>query len=384
MMTRSGWRVGILVTGFLFAGMAQGASATFKLGLVKMVALPTLGGIDDNAFDINNHGVIVGYSKNANLARRAVRWQGGLIDDLGIPASSYRSIARGINDNGEIVGLYGDPDEYHYQAFYWSAGTGAITLNRSLYPGTSFDQFYVGMARAINGGGVIVGSIEASGVDGLVPYKRCYRSLPIRWDNPYATPKILHCSEVGDGPNSASAINSMAVIAGYEYNGASPDNGFRWKNGVTTHVPAPVLGSNPRLASLNDAGMFVGSADMLGATTVAIRWTGTSGSEWLGTLAGGNNSRAADVNAQGFVTGTSEMLIEGPVPDQIQNRAFLFHPDFGMVALPVPPGMDPQWTSCDGNALDDREKTGGILHVVGRCGPRAIKWTIKVREDSSR
>jgi len=383
MVTRSLWRAGILVTGFLLAGMAQGASATYKVGLVKMTTLATLGGGDDNAFDVNNHGVIVGYSKNPNLARRAVRWQGGLINDLGIPSSSYRSIARGLNDNGEIVGLYGDPDEYSYQAFYWSAGTGVITLNRSLYPGQPFDAFYVGMARAINASGVIVGSIEASGVDGLVPYKRCYRSLPIRWDNPYATPKILHCSEAGDGPNSASAINSDAVIAGYEYNGASPDNGFRWKNGVTTHVPAPALGSNPRLAGLNDTGVLVGSANMLSTATIAIRWAGTGGSEWLGTLTGGNNSRAVDVNAQGFITGTSEMAIEGESA-VIQNRAFLFHPDFGMVALPVPAGMDPQWTSCDGNALNDRVKTSGIILVVGHCGPRAIKWTVKVREDASR
>jgi probable HAF family extracellular repeat protein len=380
MMARSGWRVGILVAGFLFAGMAQGASATYEVGLIKMTALATLGGGDDSAIDINNHGVIVGYSKNPGFSRRAVRWQGGLISDLGTPASSYRGFARGINDNGEIVGFYGDPDEFNYQAFYWSAGTGVITLNRSLYPGKSFDSSYVGMARAINDSGVIVGSIEASALDGDVPFKRCYRSLPVIWENPYATPRILHCSEAGDGPNSAAAINRSAAVAGYDYNGSSPDTGFRWKNGVTTSVPAPVFGSNPRMAGINDAGMLVGSADMFGATMIAVRWTGAGGSEWLGTLAGGNTSRAVDVNAQGFITGTSEMLIKGGASsDVIQNRAFLFHPDFGMVALPVPPDMDDLWTSCDGNALDDRVKSSGIVHVVGHCGPRAIRWSVQVR-----
>jgi hypothetical protein len=86
------------------------------------------------------------------------------------------------------------------------------------------------------------------------------------------------------------------------------------------------------------------------------------------------------VNTQGFITGTSEMLIEaGADPAMILNRAFLFHPDFGMVALPVPAGMDPLWTNCEGNAINDRVKTTGTLHVVGRCGPRAIKWTVQVR-----
>jgi probable HAF family extracellular repeat protein len=380
MKNQFGWRGGFLVSGFLVAGMAQAGPAAYEVGLIKVTVLGTLGGGDSSAYDVNNRGVIVGYSKNPHLERRAVRWQGGVIRDLGVPASSYRSIARGINDHGEIVGLYGDPDEFNYQAFYWSAGTGVITLNRSLYPDKPFDSSYVGMARAINDSGVIVGSVEASGLDGDVPYKRCYRSLPVRWETAYAMPKILHCSEAGDGPNSASGINREGTIAGYEYNGTSADNGFRWKNGATTHVPAPLFGTNPRMAGISDAGVLVGSADMTDTTTIAIRWSGTGGSEWLGTLPGGNTSRGTDVNSQGFITGTSQMLIQGGAsPDEIQDRAFLFHSDFGMVALPVPPDMPALTTSCDGNALNDRVKTSGILYVVGRCGPRAIKWTVQVR-----
>jgi probable HAF family extracellular repeat protein len=379
-MKNRGMRAAMLVAGILLGGMVQAAAPIYRVGLIKTKVLAALGSGDSNAFDINNHGVIVGYSKNADLARRAVRWQHGVVLDLGTPASSFRGVARGINDNGEIVGLYGDPDEFNDQAFYWSAGTGVVTLNRSLYPGRSFDSSYVGLARSINDAGVIVGSIEASALDGDVPFKRCFRSLPVRWESAYARPQILHCSEAGDGPNSAAAINGSGSIAGYEYNGASPDNGFIWKNGATTHVPAPLFGANPRMAGINDAGMLVGSADMTGTTTIAIRWTGAGGSEWLGTLPGGDTSRATDVNAQGFITGTSRMRIDGGVSDdEIQDRAFLFHPDFGMVALPVPPDMPALWTSCDGNALDDRVKSTGTLHVVGRCGTRAIQWTVQVR-----
>lgn len=382
MKDRSSWRAGIVVAGFVFAGMAQSAPQTYHVNIIKMTVLGTLGGGDSSAYDVNNRGVIVGYSKNTALARRAVRWKDGAISDLGTPASSYRSIARGINDNGEIVGLYGDPDEFNYQAFYWSAGTGVITLNRSLYPGRSFDSSYVGAARAINNSGIIVGSVEASPLDGDVPFKRCFRSLPVRWANAFAPPRILHCPEAGDGPNSASGINSSGSIAGYDYNGSSADVGFQWKDGATTHVPAPFLGSNPRMVGINDAGVLVGSADMTGTTTIAIRWTGSGGSEWLGTLPGGETSRATDVNAQGFITGTSQMLIKGGAsPDVIQDRAFLFHTDFGMVALPVPVDMSGPDTSCDGNALNDRVKSSGIIYVVGRCGTRAIKWTVQVREN---
>jgi len=380
MGTRSRMQVGMLVAAFLFTGMAGGATATYHVGLIKVTELTTLAGGESNAFDINARGVIVGYSRDANLARRAVRWQNGAIRDLGTPSSSYRSIARSINDNGEIVGLYGDPDEFNYQAFYWSAGTGVVTLSRSLYPAKSFDSSYVGMARAINDSGVIVGSIEASALDQDVPFERCYRSLPVRWDNPFAAPKILHCPAAGDGPNSASDINRLGWIAGADDNGASPDKGFVWKNGKTTQMPAPALGANPRGVGINDAGMLVGTADLLGATQ-AIRWTGSGGSEWLGTLPGGSTSRASRVNDQGFIAGTSGMLVAGDeyTPDTILDRAFLFHPDFGMIALPVPPDMPGLSTTCDGNALDERDKTSGILHVVGRCGARAIKWTVQIR-----
>jgi len=380
MTNQLGRRAGSLAMGFCFAAMAQAAPATYRVGLIKMTLLGSLGGGASSAYDVNNHGVIVGYSKDTHLARRAVRWQGGIVHDLGTRAGTYHSVARGINDNDEIVGLYGDPDEFNYQAFYWSAGTGVITLSRSLYPRKPFDSSYVGLARAINNAGVIVGSVEASGLDGDVPFERCYRSLPVRWENAYAKPRILHCSEAGDGPNSAAAIDSAGSITGYEYNGESPDNGFLWTNGVTTHVPAPLLGTNPRLVAISDAGVVVGSADMTGTRMMAIRWTGSGGSEWLGTLPGGETSRAADVNGQGFITGTSQMLIAGGTwPDEIQDRAFLFHSDFGMVALPVPPDMPGPWTSCEGNALNDRVKTSGVLYVVGRCGSRAIKWTVQVR-----
>lgn len=381
MDTRNGWRAGIVVMGLLFAALAHAATPKYYVGpIIKMTDLGTLGGGEASAYDINNRGVIVGYSKNPQLVRRAFRWQNGVMTDIGTPASSGRSIARGINDRGEVVGLYGDPDEYSYQAFYWSAATGVVTLNRSLYPNRTFNSKYVGIARAINDQGVIVGSIEASGLDQSVPYKPCYRSLPVRWDNPFAKPHILLCADAGDGPNSGSDINASGWIAGYEYNGASADNGFVWKNGATTHVPAPLFGQNPRGVGINDAGLLVGSADMLGTTTIAMRWTGSGGSEWLGTLPGGEASRATAVNEQGFITGTAEMTLVDDASDEvIQDRAFLFHPDFGMIALPVPSDMVAAYTSCDGNSLDDRAKTTGAIHVVGRCGPRAMKWTVQVR-----
>src|ERR1044071_6053757 len=178
MRTRFRTRLGVLALGFLSISMAQGATSLFYIDRVKVTDLGTLGGVEANALDINNRGVIVGYSKDTTMTRRAFRWSGGVMTDLGTPTSSARAIAQGINDRDEIVGFYGDPDEFNYQAFYWSAGTGVVTLNRSLYPSEPFDSSYIATAKAINNQGVIVGKIEASGTDHDVPFEPCYRSLP--------------------------------------------------------------------------------------------------------------------------------------------------------------------------------------------------------------
>src|SRR3954468_20055865 len=92
MKTRFNTRLGTLAWGFLAASMAQGA--TYYVANVTMTDLGNLGGAEANANDINNQGVIVGYSKNPNDVRRAFRWQNGVMTDLGTPGTNARSIAQ--------------------------------------------------------------------------------------------------------------------------------------------------------------------------------------------------------------------------------------------------------------------------------------------------
>jgi probable HAF family extracellular repeat protein len=354
-------------------------AATYYVANVSTTDLGTLGGAEAGAIDINNRGVIVGYSTNARLVRRPFRWQGGVMTDLGTPASSFRSLAFGINDYDEIVGQYGDPDELNWQAFYWSAGTGIVTLNRSLYPKQPFDSSYVGVARAINNNGTIVGTIEAAGFDHDVPLLPCYRSLPVRWSSAYSKPKILHCPEGNDGingTNGASDINDSNRIVGYEVPSSSDESGFIWKAGVTTHAVAPLFGSHPRAYGINESGMVVGTADLFGSIHEAFRWNGAAGAQWLGILPGGSTSQALEVNDEGFVTGSSDARIEGS--SELVYRAYLWHKDFGLFALPVPAGLDPTTTACGANSLNNL-KASGLVQVVGGCGKRAILWNVRVR-----
>lgn len=372
MKTRFRMRSGILALALLSASIANGA--TYFVHSVTVTDLGTLGGPDATAVDINNRGVIVGYAKNVDDTRRAFRWQNGTMTDLRTPGFHSRSIAEGINDYDEIVGTYWGPDydEWENEAFYWSGPTGVVTLNRSLYPGEPYDSSYVAMAKAINNRGQIVGKVEAGGLDHDIPSKPCYRSLPVAWPNQLATPRILHCPETVGGPNSGADINDSTWIAGYETNG-----GFLWKSNTTTHVPAPFFGTNAKAVGINESGVVVGSASF-GTQRRAIRWDGVSASTWIGTPPAGGNSDAREVNDQNFIAGTTGAMVEGT--GQPRDRAYLWHADFGIYVLPVPAGMTPSTTTCDGNALNNLVAATNTIQVVGRCGTRALRWTVRVQQ----
>jgi len=377
MKTRPGLQLCSSLFALLVAALAH--SATYYVDSITVTDLGTLGGDQSYASDINNRGDIVGFAKDASMKRLAVRWHGGVIQDLGTPASSAFSYADGINDLGEIVGKFGDPSEFEYRPFYWTVGTGMVAMDRSLFPGDPLDTLYVGMAHAINNKGMITGDINKDFTTFTVP---CRKSLPVAWDNAYAAPYILHCTEDIGSYNHASDINNSGWVVGSEGNGSGPTYGFVWKSGVTTHIPNPFLGNQVDANGINDGGVIVGSAKMLGVATRAILWDGVSAtSTWLPVLTGGSMSYATEINDQNFASGTADMFISHPfLPGQVKNRAFLWHTALGMYPLPVPPGYVPLTTNCDGTSLNNWISSTGVIKVVGACGKHAVLWTVVVKK----
>jgi probable HAF family extracellular repeat protein len=120
----------------------------------KAQPLPTVGSDPDGvAFAINDQGQAVGDSGICAGAIHAVLWENGTafpLPDLGTGA-----IAQGINNQGQIVGTVGSPDGTTQYAALWQ--NGAIT-NLGTLP-----EEFAALATGINNRGQVVGSTLDSG-----------------------------------------------------------------------------------------------------------------------------------------------------------------------------------------------------------------------------
>ena len=122
----------------------------------KAQPLPTVGNDPDGfAFAINDQGQAVGYSGTCTRAIHAVLWENGTaipLPDLGFPRSN---IASGINNQGQIVGRSRSADGTTFLAVLWE--NRAIT-NLGTLPGD-----FAAWATGINSRGQVVGSTLDSG-----------------------------------------------------------------------------------------------------------------------------------------------------------------------------------------------------------------------------
>jgi probable HAF family extracellular repeat protein len=130
-----------------------------------MTALPTLGGNNGNANQINNRGQIAGNTENTTfdptclapaLEQKPVVWRNGTIEqELPIPSGDTDGIAIGINDLGEVVGSSGICGSINLHGLLWQSGlfTDLGSLGGSL----------VTLPQSINNRGQVVGFSDLAG-----------------------------------------------------------------------------------------------------------------------------------------------------------------------------------------------------------------------------
>jgi len=138
------------VVGYSYTAAFQPHAFLWQNG--TMTDLGTLvGGTQSVADDINNEGQVVGYSETAAGEQHAFLWQNGSMTDLGTLGGSSSS-ARGINDQGQVVGVSSTATNGH--AFLWQ--NGSMTDLGTLGEDGNQAYYYSG-AHGINDQGQVVG-----------------------------------------------------------------------------------------------------------------------------------------------------------------------------------------------------------------------------------
>lgn len=239
-----------------------------------LIDLGTLGGDWSKAYGINDSGQVVGQSRDSDGESFAFLWSEGTMTNLGTLDGHPSSIARGINNLGQVVGRASFP----WRALLWSDGTMTqVSMAHS-------------MAYDINDLGQIVGS--ASNSDGDIH--------AFLWSDGTATDLG---TLGGFDSSSADGINNSGQVVGscWSFSGGWTSKAFLWADGTMTDL-GTLGGERSGAEAINNSGQIVGWAENSDGDAPAFLWSDGTMTE-LGTL-GANWGVAWAINDLGQVVGT--------------------------------------------------------------------------------
>jgi probable HAF family extracellular repeat protein len=278
-VTRRLWGVSavlVALSGWL-APAADSAPRTVRF-------LGDLGGGLSWPLDINDDGLIVGYSETQPDApfggpTHAFVWDGAM-HDLGVAAVGDSSVALGVNESGLIVGGSGA------LPVFWSD---RVIHSLPLPPG-----HLSGNARAVNDGGVIVGQTATFEPPGFTV------SHAAVWKN--GVPRLLP-SLPGARITGATDLNERGQIVGFS---AFTESGLLhavlWEGGTIRDLGALEGDFFSGTDSINERGQIVGFSSGVNGPQVLV-WE-DSGSAIPRPFTRFPNSQAGGVNDRGEIAGT--------------------------------------------------------------------------------
>lgn len=199
----------------------------------KVHPLGSLGGAHTAVRSVNDLGVVVGQSQDAQLKIRAFTWSARRgMRALPGPAEAD---ANAINNRGHVVGHVQDVPLYVH-ANRWNPD-GTLT---SLGPSTA----RISNARAINDSGMSVGEAEVARYD----------SHAIVWD---ANGKVTDLGTFGGTQSAAQAVNAAGQVLGHYYI-EGRGIGFLWsrKHGMSSIGASD---GDQYVTGLNDSGEVTGN-----------------------------------------------------------------------------------------------------------------------------
>ena len=185
------------------------------------------------ASGINNFGEIVGnfFLSNTNGVHGFIN-NAGAYTQLDFPGATLTE-ANGVNDLGQVVGLYEDAANNRHGYLYDHGTFTSIDV-----PGATFTE-----AMGINDRGQIVGDYrDSAGVHGFLDTNGTFTAIDVPGAN---------------GVTAATGINNLGQIVGHYNDGTFIEHGFVETNGkfATFDVPG---GTEPTPHGINDFGQIVG------------------------------------------------------------------------------------------------------------------------------
>lgn len=338
-------------TALLMAAIVVATTSTASASIYGLIDLGTLGGGESHALGVNNLGHVVGESLTADGKFHAFLYQNGLTIDLGVLQPGHQtSRANDINDNGVIVG---------YSAVDSGGGAASgrrpflITGGMMTNPGSLGGDY--GFANGVNAGGIMVGlSADQNGTTHAFLYGGSFTDLgSFGGSFDYSegfdvndAGKAVGVSVAGgkdrgfisdggpledigdlqDGAGNARAYainNNDQIVGESSADGSRIGRAFLWQNGVMTDLGVLDDGSDSSYADdVNNAGSVVG-ASYSESGSRAFLWTGSDGMLDLNDLVdssadGWTLLSARGISDTGYIVGTG--MIDG------EMRAYMLAP----------------------------------------------------------
>jgi probable HAF family extracellular repeat protein len=197
------------------------------------------------AISINDNDQSVGYSSGDDGKQHAVSWGNrGVVHDLGSLPGYSQSIARCINNKGQIVGYAYNPNTIGNLG--WSTPCRAFLWQSGHMVNLGAPQGYLGSrAYAINDSGQIAGWV-------LTPSQVTHAMV---WDNG----RMQDIGTLGGEASIATAINNQGQVVGDSQRKNGTVVPFLWQSGVMYDLGT--LGPNDNMSralAINDSGVVVG------------------------------------------------------------------------------------------------------------------------------
>jgi len=211
-----------------------------------MTSLPTLGGHNGFANQINNLGEVVGYAENDTkdptcpapqvLQVKPVIWQNGQVRALPTFPGDPEGIALGINDTGQAVGASGDCAAFNPNTLVDLAPVHALLWEKGkmIELGNLGGGAANNMAFGVNNQGQAVGSSDLAGD---TTFHAFLWSLAAAMQDLGTLP--------GDFASSASGLNDRGQVVGVSLDASFNPRAFLWRNGVMTDLNTLIPAGSP-------------------------------------------------------------------------------------------------------------------------------------------